>query len=71
MNQLYNFPSVAGLIMLLPVAEVKADLFDVERSNDRGGGGGDSSKASHSNSTSYSNSNSNFLPFKINNQVMI
>ena len=40
--------------MLLPVAEAKADLFDVERSNDGGIGGGDSgSNAGHSNSTSY------------------
>ena len=54
MNQAYNFTSVAGLIMLLPVAEAKADLFDVERSNDGGSGGGDSgSNAGHSNSTSY------------------
>ena len=57
MNQAYNFTRVAGLIMLLPVAEAKADLFDVERSNDDGGGadsGGDSgSNAGHSNSTSY------------------
>jgi hypothetical protein len=37
--------------MLLPVAEAKADLFDVERSND--GGGGSGSNAGHSNSTSY------------------
>ena len=49
---------MAGLIMLLPVAEAKADLFDVERSNDGGGGGADSggdsgSNAGHSNSTSY------------------
>ena len=34
LNQAYNFTRVAGLIMLLPVAEAKADLFDVERSND-------------------------------------
>ena len=55
MNQAYNCTRVAGLIMLLPVAEAKADLFDVERSNDGGGsGGGDSgSNAGHSNSTSY------------------
>ena len=41
--------------MLLPVAEAKADLFDVERSNDGGGGGGGNSgsNAGHSNSTSY------------------
>ena len=40
--------------MLLPVAEAKADLFDVERSNDGGSDGGDSgSNAGHSNSTSY------------------
>ena len=56
--QAYNFSRVAGLIMLLPVAEAKADLFDVERSNDGGGGGADSSgdsgsNAGHSNSTSY------------------
>ena len=55
LNQAYNFTRVAGLIMLLPVAEAKADLFDVERSNDGGGGGGgdSGSNAGHSNSTSY------------------
>ena len=56
LNQACNFTRVADLIMLLPVAEAKADLFDVERSNDGGGGGGggdSGSNAGHSNSTSY------------------
>jgi hypothetical protein len=34
LNQAHNFPKVAGLILLLSVAEAKAKLFDV--SNDGG-----------------------------------
>ena len=39
--------------MLLPMAEAKADKFDVERSNDNDGGSSGSNAGADSNSTSY------------------